>query len=152
SGDFAVTSYELSDDGKKIVYHRAPTPLLGDSWKAEVWVANADGSGAVQVTSNGIPEQSVHLSPDNSQVLFVSGANAKLESYYNGRLFVVPASGGEPRAIAGEKEPIDVDSAIWSADGKSIYFLGNVGVHEEIFVVPAAGGAPKPLTGGKHNI
>ena len=151
-GDFAVTAYDLSDDGKKIVYHRAPSPLLGDSSRGEIWVANADGSGAVQVTKNDIPEGSVHLSPDNAQVLFVSGANAKLESYYNGRQFLVPSSGGEPRPIVGEKEPLDVDSAIWSADGKSIYFLGNVGVHEEIFVTPAAGGAAKPLTNGKHNV
>src|SRR5262249_19351273 len=145
-------SYDLSDDGKKIVYHRAPSPLLGDSWRGEIWVANADGSGAVQVTKNDIPEGSVHLSPDNTQVLFVSGANAKLESYYNGRLFVVPANGGEPRPIVGEKEPMDVDSAVWSADGKSIYFLGNVGVHEEVFVTPAERGVPKALTNGKHNV
>ena len=43
-GDFSVTSYELSDDGKKIAYHRAPTPLLGSSadGDGEAWIANAD--------------------------------------------------------------------------------------------------------------
>jgi len=39
-----------SADGKKIVYHRWPTPLLGDNERGEVWVANADGSAAVQLT------------------------------------------------------------------------------------------------------
>jgi len=151
-GDFSVNNYELSDDGKKIVYHRWPTPLLGDNERGEVWVANADGSAAVQLTKNAVPENDASISPDNSQVAFVTGANADFDSYYNGRLFIVPATGGTPRPIAGEKEPIAVDRAIWSKDGKSIYFLANLGVHEELFVVPATGGTPKQLTDGKHAI
>src|SRR5262249_39203473 len=117
-----------------------------------IWVANADGAGAVQVTKNEVPESGAALSPDSTQVLFLSGSNVKFESYYNGRLFVAPSGGGAARIVVGEKEPIDVDSATWSKDGKSIYFLANLGVHEELFVVPVSGGAPKQLTNGKHSI
>jgi dipeptidyl aminopeptidase/acylaminoacyl peptidase len=151
-GDFSVTNYELSEDGRKIVYHRWPTPLLGDNDRGDVWVMNADGSGAVQLTHNAVPENDATISPDNTQVAFVSGSNAKFDSYYNGRLFIVPAAGGTPRPIVGESEPIAVDRALWSHDGKSIYFLANLGVHEEVFVVPATGGTPKQLTDGKHGI
>ena len=152
SGDFTVNNYELSEDGKKIVYHRWPTPLLGDNERGEVWVMNADGSGGVQLTHNAVPENDATISPDDSQVIFVSGSNAKFESYYNGRLFAVPAAGGTPRPIVGENEQIAVDRAIWSKDGRSIYFLANLGVHEELFVVPASGGTPKQLTDGRHGI
>jgi dipeptidyl aminopeptidase/acylaminoacyl peptidase len=152
TGDFSVTSYELSDDGRKIVLHRAPTPLLGSSPEGEVWVMNADGSGAVQVTKNAVPETGARISPDNTRVLFVSGSNARFESYYNGRLFVAPASGGAARVVIGDSEAYDVDRAAWSKDGTSIYFLANLGVHEELFVVPAAGGKPRQITDGKHNI
>ncbi|HKB09959.1 MAG TPA: S9 family peptidase [Vicinamibacterales bacterium] len=151
-GDFSVNNYELSADGRKIVYHRWPTPLLGDNERGEVWVMNAEGTGGVQLTHNAVPENDATISPDNSQVIFVSGSNAKFEPYYNGRLFVVPAGGGTPRPIVGESEPIAVDRAIWSSDGRSIYFLANLGVHEEVFVVPASGGTPKQLTDGKHGV
>jgi dipeptidyl aminopeptidase/acylaminoacyl peptidase len=152
-GDFSVTAYDLSEDGKAIAYHRAPTPLLGDGDKSEVWVAKADGSGALQVTKNAVEETGAALSPDGASVLFISGSNARFETYYNGRLFVAPAAGGAAaRVVAGENEPIDVDRALWSKDGKQIYFLANLGVHEELFVVPAAGGKPKQLTDGKHNL
>ena len=40
-GDFSVTDYELSEDGRKMTSLRAPTPLLGDGDRSEVWVANA---------------------------------------------------------------------------------------------------------------
>jgi dipeptidyl aminopeptidase/acylaminoacyl peptidase len=152
SGDFSVTSYRLSADGRKLVYHRAPTPLLGDGDQSEVWAANADGSAAVQLTKNSVGESGAAMSPDDAQVLFVAGSNAEFETYYNGRLFVVPAGGGAARVVAGEHEPYDVDRAIWSKDGKSIYFLANLGVHEELFVVPVGGGTPRQLTDGRHNI
>ena len=152
TGDYSVTSYELSGDGRKIALHRAPTPLLGSTPDGEVWVINPDGSGAVQVTKNAVPESEAQLSPDDSQVLFLSGSNARLESYYNGRVFVVPAGGGTPRIVVGENDPYDVDRAAWSKDGKSIYFVANLGVHAELFVVPAAGGKPRQLTDGKHSI
>ena len=38
----------VSDDGRKIVAHRQPTPLLGSGADSEVWVLNADGSGGIQ--------------------------------------------------------------------------------------------------------
>jgi len=151
-GEFSVTSYRLSADGRKIVYHRAPTPLLGDGDRSEVWAANADGSAAVQLTNNSVGESDAAMSPDDAQVLFVSGANAKFETYYNGRLFVVPAGGGPSRVVVGEHEPYDVDHAMWSKDGKAIYFLANLGVHEELFMVPALGGTPRQLTDGAHSI
>jgi dipeptidyl aminopeptidase/acylaminoacyl peptidase len=151
-GDFSVTDYELSEDGRKMTYLRAPTPLLGDGDRSEVWVANADGTNAVQVTKNTVQETHAAISPDNGSVLFISGSNARFETYYNGRLFVAPAAGGAARVLVGENEPLDVDRAIWSRDGKSIYFLANLGVHGELFVVPAAGGKPRQLTSGRHTL
>ena len=151
-GDFSVTEYDLSEDGRRIAFLRAPTPLLGSRDESEVWSASADGSSAVQLTKNTVGETGAAISPDAAQILFISDSNARFETYYNGRLFVVPAAGGPARVLVGENEPYDVDRAIWSRDGKSIYFLANLGVHEEVFVVPAAGGKPRQLTDGKHNV
>jgi dipeptidyl aminopeptidase/acylaminoacyl peptidase len=151
SGDFSVTSYTLSDDGRKIAHHRAPTPLFGSNGDGEVWVMNADGSAAVQLTKNSVAESGASVSPDGSQVLFLSGSNTRFDTYYNGRLFVAPAAGGSARPIVGENESIAVDHAFWSSDGKTIYFLANLGVHEELFAVESKGGSkPWQITDGKH--
>ncbi|HEY2152859.1 MAG TPA: hypothetical protein VGH34_18760, partial [Vicinamibacterales bacterium] len=152
AGDFSVTSYDLSEDGRRIAFHRAPTPLLGAADEGEVWIADADGSNSRRLTTNTVPENGAAVSPDDSQVLFISGANAKFETYYNGKLFLVPAAGGAARILVGDREPYDVDRALWSRDGKTIYFLANLGVHEELFSVPASGGTPRQITNGKHNI
>ena len=46
----------------------------------------------------------------------------------------------------------EVDRALWSKDGKTIYFLANMGVHAELFAMPTSGGAPRQLTDGQHTI
>src|SRR5205085_8742116 len=135
SGDFSVLEYRLSDDGKKIVMHRAATPLLESADTSEVWLTDADGSHAQQVTNNRVPENSAFLSPDNSQVLFLAATNERFDKYYTRRLFAMPASGGSARVIS--PPDYEIDRALFSKDGKSIYFLANRGAHAELFVMPA---------------
>jgi dipeptidyl aminopeptidase/acylaminoacyl peptidase len=150
SGDFSVESYDLSADGRTIAYQRAPTPLVESGDEAEIWTMRADGSNPVRLTTNSVSEESIRISPDGSQVLFVADVNGTFEWYHNGRLFVIPAAGGTPRVLAGENEPYDVESGVWSKDGASIYFLVSLGARQELFVAPSKGGALRKLTDGPH--
>ena len=150
-GKYSVMSYQLSRDGTKVAFHRAPTPLLEDSDQSEVWVMDAGGGNARQVTHNKVGESGAELSPDGSQILFTAQANQKFDIYYNSKLFVAPVSGGEARVIMPDL-PYEVERAVWSKDGRSIFFLANMGVHAELFEVSAQGGQPKQLTDGKHAI
>ncbi len=150
-GDYSVLSYNLSMDGKKLAFHRAPTPQLEDTDQSEVWVMDAAGTNARQITQNGVGESDAQLSPDNSQVLFIAGADEKFETYHNGKIFVAPATGGAAKVLMPAL-PYGVDKAAWSKDGKVIFFLANMGVHEELFSVPVTGSKPEQLTSGKHTL
>ncbi len=150
-GDYSVLEYSLSRDGSHVAMERAPDPLYGDADQGEVWVMRADGSQAVRLTDNHVPEGNVELSPDNSQVLFVAQANARFDFYYNGRIFIAPASGGPARVVTGDL-PYEVEDATWAKDGRSVLFVANMGVHSEVFRLGLDGGAPKPLTDGEHAI
>ena len=151
SGEYTVFSYELSRDGSRIVMHRTPDPLLGSTDRGEVWVTDAAGRNGIQLTKNEVGEGSARFSPDNRQVLFTSGANAKFETYYNDKLFLVPTTGGTPRMLLPDFA-YEVQDAEWSRDGKSIYFVANMGVHGELFRVNVATGAAEQLTDGQHGI
>jgi len=150
-GDFSVLAYQLSHDGAKIVLHRAPTPQIEDGDQSEVWIMDANGANARQLTHNKVQETDASLSPDGSQVLFLSGSNQKFETYYNGKIFIEPAGGGEARVLMPDL-PYEVNKASWSNDSKSIYFLANMGVHSELFKVGLEGGRPEQLTNGNHAI
>jgi hypothetical protein len=52
------------------------------------------------LTTNGVAEQQVSLSPDGRQVLFVASASPTFETYYQGAAFVMPAAGGLARPVA----------------------------------------------------
>ncbi len=150
-GAASVLSYRLSRDGRRIALHRAPSPLLGDGELGEVWVMDASGQNATQLTKNRVPENGATLSPDNAQVLFVAQANAQFENYYNRKIFLVPASGGAVRVLNAD-QPYEVEQADWGRDGRSIFFVANLGVHSELFEVDATGGTPRQLTDGRHAI
>ncbi len=66
-GKYSVTSYQLSRDGRKIAFHRAPTPLLEDMDQSEVWVMDADGGGGRQITRNKVAEGGAEVSPDGNR-------------------------------------------------------------------------------------
>ena len=147
-GDFSVLGYQLSRDGTMIAHHRSLNPLFGDNEKGEVWVMAADGSGARQLTDNGVSEGGAELSPDNRWVAFTSGSRSDLgESYFNTNLFLVPAAGGEIREVASASG-YGLDQATWSADGRSLWVLANTGVRDRILRIPVDGGAPVEVTRG----
>ncbi len=148
-GDASILEYSLSADGARLVLHRAPTPLYGDAWQSDVWVAAADGSQPVRITTNDVAESGGELSPDNRQVLFLSQANARQETYYNSKLFVAPAAGGAVNTLTATL-PYEIERAQWSKDGRAIWFVANAGVHSELFRIDATGGAPAPITNGDH--
>ena len=151
SGDYSVRGYALSRDGKRLALHRAPNPLLGYGEQSEVWVMDATGGGAVQITRNEVQESDAQLSPDGTQVLFITGSNDKFEKYYNSRIFLAPARGG-PARVLGADLPYDVEAASWSSDGTSIFMSANMGVHSQLWQFDLATGRPRQLTTGNHTL
>ncbi len=150
-GDFSVTSYRLSRDGTHIVMHRAPSPLVLDNPHTEIWISDASGERASRLTRNDVEEAGAEISPDGSQVLFVAEANQRLEPYYSGALFLVPAGGGTPRLVLPDF-PYYIDRAAWAPDGRSIFAVAQMGVHSEIFRIDVTSRAATQLTNGRHSL
>lgn len=149
-GDWNVSAYDLSADGKRIAMTRMPSPLLEFSDRTEVWVMDSNGSNARQLTTNKVPESGAALSPDGSTVLFTSGSNEQGDIYYNDKLFLVPAAGGAAKILLAADVPYGVEEASWSKDGRSIYFTANLGVHDEIMKVDVATKQVTAITKGEH--
>ena len=150
-GDWSVGTYELSTDGKRIALHRTPGPLLGLNERGEVWVMDASGANAKQLTTNKVSENNAALSPDGNSVLFTSASNEQFDHYYNDKLFVVPVAGGAARVLLPDV-PYQVENASWSKDGRSIYFTANHGVRNEIMNVDIATRQVTQLSKGDHNL
>jgi dipeptidyl aminopeptidase/acylaminoacyl peptidase len=148
-GDFSINSYSLSRDGTKAVLSRGPSPLYGDQDQNELYLMDVSGSNPVRLTHNRIEEEMAAISPDNSRVLFVAGANERFETYYNNKLFLVAAGGGEAR-YALKDFPYPIDWVRWSKDGKSFLAICNLGVTSQFFRIDPESGEYLQLSEGDH--
>jgi Tol biopolymer transport system component len=124
-----------SPDGKRIAFSSDRTGTF------EIWVADSDGSHAVQLTSFGGPITGTpHWSPDGNWIVFDSRPGG------HSAIFVIGAGGGQPRQVTdGTYDDIVPD---WSHDGSEIYFSSSRSGAQQIWKIPAAGGPAVQVT---HN-
>jgi len=131
------TSPAVSPDGTRLAM------IMSRSGSPNVWVANADGSHPVKLTSTS-EDSSPCWSPDGKWICFATKTHA------NGRrvLAKVPAGGGEMEIIhtSGMPNPSEPD---WSPDGKWIAFTCQTSYEFDICVVPADGGTATMLVPGQ---
>ena len=124
------TAAAVSPDGSHVAM------ILSRSGSPNVWVANADGSNPVKLTSN-TEDSSPCWSPNGQWICFATKVRSRRV------LAKVPVGGGETKVIStsGLPNPSEPD---WSPDGKWIAFTCQAGEFD-ICVVPADGGASATL-------
>ena len=123
------TAPAVSPDGSRLAM------VLSRNGKPNIWVANADGSDAIKLTST-TEDSSPCWSPDGQWICFATKIRSRRV------LAKVPAGGGDVEVIhtSGEPNPTEPD---WSPDNKWIAFTRQVGGGEfDICVVPADGSLP----------
>ena len=126
-------SPRFSPDGRRVAF------VSTRSGTHQVWIANADGSAAFQLTS--VPFSfigSPNWSPDGSTIVFDGTNNGHWEVY------ATTAAGGTPRRLIGSSGQDAVAS--FSRDGRWIYFTSNRSGEFQIWRMPAQGGEAVQLT------
>jgi Tol biopolymer transport system component len=125
----------FSPDGKKIIW-RASRPktaaeikeykeLLAENLVAptnmEVWIANADGSGAKQVTNLAQANWAPNFTPDGQHFIFCSNHEYKRGFPFN--MYLANLDGSDIKKISRDK---GFDAfPVFSPDGKKIVFCSN---------------------------
>ena len=164
-GDYSVNEYRLSRDGAMVAWDKGPSPLFDDNDDGEVWVMNADGTAARQITRNAVPEYGAELSPDNQWVLFRADSNVEGEFYYNDKVYLASAEGGGSGtgAAVGARDPTayrpairdfpyEASQAIWGRDASTILVQANTGARQELFSVNVASARATQITHGDHSV
>jgi uncharacterized repeat protein (TIGR01451 family) len=105
----------------------------------DVWVMNADGSGATNLTNHPAAEGEMSWSPDGTRLVFRRDIPMSGE-----QLFVINADGTGETQLTSTGQSFRPD---WSPDGTRIVFAGDRGAGEQIFVMNADGSnQPQQLT------
>ena len=123
----------FSRDGKQVAFLSDRT-----GW-AEVWIANADGSGLRQATTLHATELLIGgWSPDSRRMVIDAAIAGDSD------VFLVSLDGGSPVRVT--TEPGSDGLAEWSSDGRWIYFTSDRSGRPEVWRVPAEGGEPSRFT------
>jgi len=111
---------------------------------ADVFVISVDGGEPRRLTSQDGNEGSITWSPDSKQIAFESS----LTRTSNGRIWVVDATGGEPRNILGDwqYEPGGFD---WMPSGR-IAMSASIGGRTALFHVDPRNGSLNEVIGGRR--
>lgn len=123
---------DYSPDGQRIAFESTR------SGYDEIWVARADGSEPLQVTTT----RSQHTS--NAR-WFSDGRKILFNSWHPlSDLYIIDVRNGTLRPITDD--PADEIEPTWSRDGKWIYYASNRTGRWEVYRMPAAGGASARIT------
>lgn len=111
---------QLSPDGKRIAY-LYQTPGGKEKSGTTLWLANADGSDAVQVSVGGSPS-TIAWAPDSTRLLFpgVAGPGEPGSPYAP---YVVNSDGSDARQVTTQTLSIGVkDAGLWAPNSKLVVF------------------------------
>jgi Tol biopolymer transport system component len=116
--DFGTVSW--SPDGSRIAFLRHP---IGTEYQCRVFVMNADGTDAHQVSTEPglVFETDLRWSPDGTQLAF-DRWRFETGDWLIQPIAIAPADGGAPRSV-GPTPVADGAAFEWSPDGTSIYSI-----------------------------
>ena len=150
-GTFDEESPAWSPDGRQIAFIRRHGDGDVDRLpNRDVFAVEARAGAAPRRLTTTTAEETgrVAWSPDGTSIAYYLGDELKYYAYDQAKLAVVPAAGGQPRILT---EALDrpVSSAVWSPDGRSLFFTITDDRAQHVGSVPAAGGAVERLIDGR---
>lgn len=135
----AVVEAVWSPDGTHIAW----TARVGDTHQQEVYVGNADGSNAVNVSNSSEEDYHIVWSPDGGRIAFTSNR------FGNADIFAYELSTRKLWRLTGDQA--QEDYAVFSPDGNFVAFESAVAGVSSVSVVRSWGGNPVRVAGGPQS-
>jgi dipeptidyl aminopeptidase/acylaminoacyl peptidase len=114
----SISDVHLSPDGKSIVYALSTPDLARAKRPTQIWLMDADGRNARQLTQGDKSSASPVFSPDGRSIAFISARDD------GPNIYVIPATGGEARRVTSVST--GVADLVWSPDSRRIAFSTDV--------------------------
>lgn len=138
----------FAPDSRTLGFTAVADRLEATTTNGDLFEVDLTGGSPKKLTTNPGFDGAPAYSPDGKSIAYHSQARPGYESD-KWRLMLYDRASGRQTSLTDAFDR-SVDTAIWSADGTSIYFNAEDRGEMPLFVIPAAGGAPRPITPGLY--
>ncbi|MGN6152609.1 MAG: S9 family peptidase [Lysobacteraceae bacterium] len=139
-GDHDVSTGRWSPDGRRLAFVR--TREGRQRHLRDLWIADADGSGARCITRDFAMPGTPRWSPDGRRIAF-GGSRTPGDSI--SRLWLLDVDDGTPRPATGDDLHLEGDEIVWHPAGDRIAVVASVRGMQEIAVVHVDDGRLRPF-------
>ena len=140
SGNFDDGNPDWSPDGRSVAFASNRTTDPDANKNTDIFVIDAyPGAKPKAVVSSPGEDDAPKFSPDGKSIAYLAGGDPKDMWYGSNHLAVVPAGGGESRALTAALDRNLLEPR-WSPDGASLYFIIEEGGIQSLGKVAAGGG------------
>jgi DNA-binding SARP family transcriptional activator len=127
---------QWSPDGSRISW----VAQSGPTHQRDVFIARADGSGAIDATENSAEDYHIAWSSDGNLLAFTSDRDG------NQDLFAIEFDGRSQRLWRLTRTPVDEDFASFSPDHRFVAFESTAAGDAAVYLMPALGGHATRMT------
>jgi dipeptidyl aminopeptidase/acylaminoacyl peptidase len=139
----------FAPDGRTICFTAVTDAVEATSTNGDLFEVQVGGGAAKRLTTNPGFDGAPAYSPDGRTIAYRSQAHAGYESD-KWRLMLLDRASGRQTSLT-DRFDRSVEEALWSSDGRSIYFNAEDQGEMPLFVIPSAGGTPRALTPGRFD-
>ena len=142
-GDFHVSGFAWSRDGKQILFNRQPNPLILSGMYADIVLLNVADKKMTTVVSNPVGDFFSRWNPEGNSFVYSSAVNDSTTNFFrNNRLFIYDLDAKSSKEIATE---IDENKFVadWNKSGLFVSALDKT--RQKIYQVDTKTGKVKPL-------
>jgi dipeptidyl aminopeptidase/acylaminoacyl peptidase len=131
-GDFTVSGFDWSPDGKQIAFNRQPNPLINSSIHSDIAIFNVENKTTKTIVKNPAGDFFQHWSPDGKSVLFTSTLNDTTTHYFkNNRVFIFNLDEGKSKEILSN---VDENKSIYEWNPNGIVYGRSVKMKNKVFI------------------
>ncbi|MCS7228913.1 MAG: S9 family peptidase [Candidatus Kryptonium sp.] len=148
TGDYGIDQFDISPDGKLVVYTTNYTGDIDDGKKFDLWILEIETGKAKQLTKRPGGERQPKWSPDGKYIAFVADIDPKF-TYSQEELFIVDPQTGEIKILT-ENFDIGVISYEFSRSEPNVIYARTAnGVYTHVYKV-SLDGKVKEFFGGER--
>lgn len=143
-GNFNVSGFDWSPDGRSIVFNRQKDPLINSGISADIVIINTNDKEITSLVANPAADGFIRWNPAGTEFVYNSTVTDSVSQFYkNNRLFIYNMATKKSREIATD---IDENKNVIDWNAKGLFILALERTKQKLYTVDTKTGTSKPVS------